>query len=128
MPNRLAHFAIEADDVTRAAQFYETVFGWTFEPWGPPEFYLIQGAGLHGALQKRREPLPEGRKGYECTFAVDNLDATIALIREAGGSASGQSYTIPGVGTLTGFLDSEGNQALIMQYEASQLAAMGLAS
>ena len=29
------------DDVDRARRFYEAVFGWEFEPWGPPGFYLI---------------------------------------------------------------------------------------
>ena len=36
MPNDVAHFAIHADDCQRAKRFYEEVFGWTFEPWGPP--------------------------------------------------------------------------------------------
>ena len=41
MPNKVSFFAINADDVPRARQFYTTVFGWSFEPWGPPGFYLI---------------------------------------------------------------------------------------
>ena len=41
MPNNLSSFAIHADDVQRARRFYEAVFGWRFEPWGPPDFYLI---------------------------------------------------------------------------------------
>ena len=40
MPNDIAHFAIHADDCPRAKAFYETVFGWTFEPWGPPNFWV----------------------------------------------------------------------------------------
>ena len=32
-PGHLAHFAINADDVTAARTFYGAVFGWTFEPW-----------------------------------------------------------------------------------------------
>jgi hypothetical protein len=50
MPNKLAHFAIEAEDVERALKFYESVFGWRFSPWGPPEFYLIEGEGAMNAL------------------------------------------------------------------------------
>jgi uncharacterized protein len=41
MPNNVASFAIHATDVQRARRFYEAVFGWQFEPWGPPDFYLI---------------------------------------------------------------------------------------
>ena len=61
MPNNnLAHFAINADDVNRARTFYEKVFNWKFEPWGPPGFFQIFNAdksepGVRGALQGRRE-------------------------------------------------------------------------
>ena len=37
MPSPLAHFAINADDVARAQGFYEAVFGWKFNAWGPPD-------------------------------------------------------------------------------------------
>ena len=40
--NNVCHFAVHADDVERARVFYENVFGWRFEEWGPPEFYLIK--------------------------------------------------------------------------------------
>jgi predicted enzyme related to lactoylglutathione lyase len=38
MPQNVAHFAIHADDVDRARGFYEQVFGWCFEGWGPAGF------------------------------------------------------------------------------------------
>jgi predicted enzyme related to lactoylglutathione lyase len=41
MPNDLAHFAIQVDDTQRAIRFYESVFGWNFQPWGPPGFWMI---------------------------------------------------------------------------------------
>ena len=40
MPSNVKHFAVHADDVDRA-KFYESVLGWQFTPWGPPNFYLI---------------------------------------------------------------------------------------
>jgi len=126
MPNKLAHFAIEADDVERARNFYEAVFGWRFTPWGPPDFYMIGGAGVHGALQKRREPAPTGRKGIECSFAVDDLKETAKRIASAGGALTGESYAIPTVGELRSFRDTEGNEAIIIQYLPERLAEMGL--
>ena len=41
MPNNISFFSIHATDLPRARLFYETVFGWRFEPFGPPGFYLI---------------------------------------------------------------------------------------
>lgn len=126
MPNKLAHFAIEADDVDRAKAFYESVFGWDFNPWGPPGFYQIAGAGVHGALQQRREPMPDGRKGMELTFAVDSLETTSKRVVNSGGSIASDVFSIPSVGRLVEILDTEGNVVLIMQYEPEHLESMGL--
>lgn len=126
MPNKLVHFSIEADDVARAKAFYEQVFGWSFSAWGPPNFYRINGAGVYGALQERREPLPEGRKGFELTFAIDDIDATVSAINKTGGRADGERYTIPSVGIVTAFTDTEGNAGMIMQYEPQAMQEMGL--
>ena len=126
MPNKFAHFAIEADDVSRARDFYTTVFGWSFEPWGPPNFYLINGAGVHGALQERREPMPEGRKGFECSFAVDDAKISADLIKKAGGSILGPQISIPTVGDLVSFTDTEGNNAIIIQYTPERRAELNL--
>lgn len=126
MPNKLAHFAIEADDVDRALGFYQSVFGWRFSPWGPPGFYLIDGAGVHAALQQRREPPPAGRKGFECSFAVSDIDATSALIEAAGGRLLGPKHAIPTVCELRPFADTEGNEAIICQYAPERLKEMGL--
>ncbi|MFT7687042.1 MAG: putative enzyme related to lactoylglutathione lyase [Candidatus Azotimanducaceae bacterium] len=127
MPNKLAHFAIEADDVDRARHFYEQVFSWRFEAWGPPDFYLIHDAGVHGALQQRLEPLAEGRKGLQCSFAVDDLDVSISLILSAGGKTVGDIHQIPTVGRLVQFADTESNEAIIIQYEPERASELGLA-
>ena len=89
MPNNVDFFAINADDVPRARAFYQTVFGWSFEPWGPPGFYLIDTGkepadAIRGALQERRELAP-GRKmiGFECTITVANIDRAIEAIAAA---------------------------------------------
>ena len=119
MPAPLRHFAINADDVQRAKRFYEGVFGWTFDPWGPPDFYLIGAAGVGGALQGRRELVPGVRMaGFEATMGVDDIDATIAAIQAAGGKIVMQPYRIEGVGELIYFEDTEGNLVGAMKYDA----------
>lgn len=123
MPNNLASFAIHADDVGRAVAFYEAVFGWRFEPWGPPGFYLIhtgdeQSPGVMGLLQKRQQPRTgTGLNGFECTFSVDDLDPVIAAVEANGGTITLGKSPIPTVGTLIRFLDTEGNDVGAMHYE-----------
>lgn len=119
----LAHFAINADDVSRARSFYEAVFGWSFSAWGPPEFYQIDtGADspVRGALQKRRNLAAEERTiGFECTLSVDDLDAVEKAVLDNGGTIALPRSVIGGVGTLMFFRDTEGNVFGAMQYDAS---------
>jgi predicted enzyme related to lactoylglutathione lyase len=114
----LRHFAINCENVDRARSFYETVFGWKFQPWGPPGFFHTTDPGVMGAIQPRRELLPGVRMtGLECTFGVADIDATAASIEMLGGRIVMPKVTIPTVGTLIFFEDPEGNLLGAMQYE-----------
>jgi predicted enzyme related to lactoylglutathione lyase len=123
MTANLAAFAIHVDDVERAARFYEAVFGWRFEPWGPPGFYLIQtgpddAPGVQGLMHKRQEPRTgTGLNGFEPTFAVDDVDAVLAAVEANGGTVTMGKSPIPTVGVLVRFLDTEGNDVGAMKYE-----------
>jgi len=113
------HFAINADDVQRAKRFYETLFGWKFTPYGPPNFYQIwnAGAGFIGALHERRELAPgKPMFGFEATFAVDDIRATLKAAEANGGRILMQPYLIEGVGEIAYFEDSEGNACGVGQY------------
>jgi predicted enzyme related to lactoylglutathione lyase len=123
MPNNVGAFAINADDVARARRFYENSFGWRFEPWGPPNFYLIEtgnqkSPGIRGLLQERRELVKGVRMvGYECTIGVDDLDRAIRAVTDNGGTLATPKFAIPTVGTVAYFNDPEGNVAGIIQFE-----------
>ena len=138
MPNNLASFAIHVDDVDRARAFYEAVFGWAFEPWGPPGFYLIHtgdeaSPGIQGLMHARQEPRTGagvngagvngvgvngvGLNGIEATFSVDDVDAIAELVEANGGRITVPKSVIPTVGALVRFLDPEGNDIGAMAYE-----------
>ena len=119
MPNDVCHFAIHADDCERAKRFYEQAFGWSFEPWGPPGFWLIETSkgALRGALQQRREPVEgQGMIGFECTIGVTDVEAAKSAVEAAGGTITLQPMLLEGVGTLVMFEDTEGNRVGAMQY------------
>jgi predicted enzyme related to lactoylglutathione lyase len=119
MSAALRHFAINADNVQRAKAFYESVFGWVFNPWGPPDFYQVKnaGAGLLGALQERRALQPSQRtNAFEATFAVDNIRTALATVEAAGGKVLMHPYRIEGVGEIGYFEDTEGNVVGVAQY------------
>jgi hypothetical protein len=122
-PANLASFAIHVDDLERAIAFYEGVFGWEFEPWGPPGFYLVHtgtdaSPGIQGLMHQRSEPRTgTGLNGFEPTFAVPDLDAVAEAVAANGGTITMAKSTIPTVGTLIRFLDPEGNDVGAMQYD-----------
>jgi len=118
-PNQISHFSINADDVDRACAFYSAVFDWSFTAWGPPGFFLIDTGGIvHGALQRRGQPVSgEGIRGYECTVSVADVDVTLKKIVENGGTIKFPKSTIPTVGDVATFFDTEGNYFCIAKYE-----------
>lgn len=123
MPANLASFSIHVDDVDRARSFYQAVFGWEFEPWGPPGFYLIHTGtpddpGVQGLMHARQTPRTgTGLNGVEPTFAVTDVDAIAALVTANGGTIIMPKAVIPTVGALIRFLDPEGNDIGAMAYE-----------
>jgi uncharacterized protein len=123
MSANLASFAIHVDDIDRARAFYRAVFGWDFEPWGPPGFYLVhtgddRSPGIQGIMHERSEPRTgTGLNGVEPTFAVDDVAAVVAAVEAHGGTITFPPTGIPTVGTLTRFLDPEGNDIGAMRYD-----------
>ncbi len=123
MPNNLASFAIHASDVQRARRFYEMIFGWRFEPWGPPDFYLIHtgdaaNPGVQGLLQGRQAPMGEGGPNcFECTVSVDDIDTIAAAVTAHGGTIVMPKSSIPTVGEMIYFTDTEGNRVGAMRYD-----------
>ena len=123
MSNEVRHFAINADDLPRARQFYERVFGWKFEAWGPPGFFMVATGAKEprvlGSLQQRRELVPgRAMHGFECTIGVEqDVDKVAALVKKNGGRVVMEKATIAGVGDLIWFEDPEGNLAGAMRYD-----------
>jgi predicted enzyme related to lactoylglutathione lyase len=124
MTNNLASFALQAEDVDRARSFYEAVFNWRFELWGPPGFYLNHtgdemSPGIQGLLHRRREPRTgTGLNGFEPTFSVEDIDFIAAAVNANGGQVVMPKSVIPSVGVSIRFLDTEGNEIGAMQYDS----------
>ena len=122
MANNVSHFHFEADDLARARRFYETVFGWRFRAWGPPDYFMIATGdearpGIHGSLGRRSRPRSGGEPGgFEVTIAVDDVDAAAKAIGAQGGALLQRKSVIHGVGEHIRFRDTEGNVVSAMRY------------
>lgn len=128
---RVVHFEIEADDLARAKQFYETVFEWKIEQWKDREDYWLimtgsegsklkgkEGDGIDGALLKRRGNVPTYDNvisAYVCSIEVDNIDESLQSIVEHAGNVIVDKLEVPGVGWTAYCKDTEGNTFGLLQ-------------
>ena len=120
MSSDIAHFAINADDPEASLRFYEALFGWRFEPGGHPGFFRMEReSGPIVALQQRRDLGGVHMTGFECTIAVDDVDAAAVAAARNGGRVLMAKTTITGVGDLVWLADPSGNAFGVMRYDAS---------
>jgi uncharacterized protein len=125
MTNKMTHFAIYIDNMERAKSFYGEVFEWGFASYGPVDFLQIkadksESGELIGALQSRKySPVKEKIIGLECTIRVQNVDEIIKKVTNNGGKILMPKTTIPNVGLLTKFLDTEGNLICAIEVTAA---------
>jgi uncharacterized protein len=107
-------FEIHADDVQRAANFYQSIFGWRFtRNLGAPIEYLdIETGRSRAGLLKRpvKAPSPgQGTNAFICSVEVKNFDVAAARIMANGGQVAIRKFPVPGRCWQGYFIDTEGN-------------------
>ncbi len=113
---RVVHFEIPAEDPERAAKFYEDVFGWEIQRWeGPFNYWLVttgpeEEPGINGAIMTKKMG-----ETIRNTIAVESFDDAVEKIEKEGGKMLTEKGTIPGIGTMSSFQDTEGNVFAILE-------------
>ena len=122
--SRVVHFEIHASQPERLIAFYSSLFGWRFEPWGPPGIYWViyTGSagepGIDGGLVPRRGPTAaEGQpvNAFVCTVDVASAKDALARATTLGGTIAVPVMAVPGVGWLAYAKDPDGNIFGMMQ-------------
>lgn len=114
MANR-RFFEIGVPDAKRAKVFYGQLLGWTFHTSGEQTWVqtpTIRG-GLHDEDTDRR---------IDVFFAVPDLDAAVAAVRELGGEADDPSPEEPGLGRFAFCRDDQGVRFGLRQVPAGEPA------
>jgi uncharacterized protein len=126
--SRVIHFEIHASNPERAIDFYQKVFGWTFQKWeGPMPYWLVTTGpagepGINGGLLSRQggEPVDgQAVNAYVCTVGVDQIDASMSKAQSSGATVAVPKMAVPGVGWLAYFKDTEGNIFGVMQPDSN---------
>jgi uncharacterized protein len=118
---RVVHFEIPADEPERAVEFYSKVFDWKTQKWQGAEDYWVlttgngNQAGIDGGLMKRTAQYPNPVN----SIAVPSVDDYISKVKSAGGQVMTPKITIPGVGYMAYFQDTEGNTFGLFQEDES---------
>ena len=107
-------FEIQADDVQRAAKFYQSVLGWQLSrnPGVPIEYWDIETGGSRSGLLQRpaRTPPPEhGTNAFVCSVQVENFDEVAGRVMSNGGQVALEKFPVIGRCWQGYFIDTEGN-------------------
>jgi uncharacterized protein len=126
----VVHFEMPYRDGARAARFYAQAFGWVPQDLGPDMggYVLVTTAppgarpglppqasmgAIHGGLFPFK---PDWPMQYPAVvIGVDDIQAAMQRIADAGGEVLGEPMSIPGVGQYVSFVDTEGNRNSVLQ-------------
>jgi len=111
----VVHYEISATDVDRAKRFWEGVFGWSFGDSGMPgmDYRMARVSDAGGAA------LMPGEPGHPNVYLdTDDIDASIAKVRELGGDAA-DKQPVPTHGWFSACTDSEGNAFHLWQGDSN---------
>jgi len=109
----ISYIELPVADLAATRAFYESVFGWQFNDYGPTYAGIraIDGDGEVGGLNAASTPV---RGGALVLVGSDDLEASEAAVRAAGGSIAVAIEAYPGGRRFT-FLDPSGNELGVFQ-------------
>jgi predicted enzyme related to lactoylglutathione lyase len=124
----VVHFELPAEDRRRMANFYNRAFGWKTELLGEDmgnyvlvsttdkmdENNMITEPGMINGGFYMKDPAKPAQYP-SIVIGVQDLDAAMRKIRDAGGEVLGEPVEIPGYGTYVSFYDTEKNRISIME-------------
>jgi uncharacterized protein len=117
---KVVHFEIPVDDLSRAKEFYGSVFGFDLQTMQMEEgeYTIVSTVPVDEATQMPTEPgainggmmLRSDQTPHPViTIAVEAIDDSLKQIEAQGGSTVTPRTPIPGMGAFAYFSDPEGN-------------------
>ena len=84
---------IPTTDLDRLRAFFEDLYGWEFQEWGP-DYYSFSDGRLDGGLRRAESAAPSS--GVLLVFYSEDLERDYDRVRELGASISQEIFTFPG--------------------------------
>jgi predicted enzyme related to lactoylglutathione lyase len=104
--NRIDYVEIPVTDPAKAREFFERLFGWTFQEWGA-EYISFNDGRLEGGFRRSDEPAPAS--GVLLVFYSEDLERDRERVVEFGATISQDIFSFPG-GRRFHFVDPLGTE------------------
>ena len=103
---RFDYIEIPVTDLGKARAFFEALFGWSFQEWGP-EYTSFNDGRLDGGFRLVDVPAPA--TGILLVFHSDDLERDVGRVKELGATISQDIFDFPG-GRRFHFVDPVGTE------------------
>lgn len=90
---RIDYVEIPVTDLDVARAFFEGLYGWEFQEWGP-DYYSFSDGRLDGGLRRAEQPAPAS--GVLLVFFSRDLERDYDRVKELGGTISQEIFDFPG--------------------------------
>lgn len=97
-----------ARDLSATQTFFEQVFGWQFESYGP-DYIAFSSAGTPGGFYRSDKASRMANGAALAVIQADDLEAKLEQVKAAGGRIQQDIFSFPG-GRRFHFIEPSGNE------------------
>ncbi len=105
---KLNYVEFPATNIPATKQFFEKVFGWSFQDFGP-EYCSFSDQGLDGGFYQSELTAVAAKGSALLVLKSDDLEQTQSVVELAGGKISTAIFSFPG-GRRFHFIEPSGNE------------------
>lgn len=109
--HQINYVEFPATDLKATKDFFNNVFGWDFQDYGP-DYAAFLGQGLDGGFYKSELKSVRAEGAALIVLYSDNLEQTERLVEEAGGHITEAIFDFPG-GRRFHFTEPSGNELAV---------------
>ena len=115
--DKVVHFEIPADDLSRAKKFYQDTFGWRMQDMPEMNYILAttvetgenhtpkEPGTINGGMMQKNSMIT----GPTFSISVKDIDEAIEKVKRAGGLVVKEKVAVGTMGFVAYFKDTEGN-------------------
>lgn len=108
---KINYVEFPSSDLKATKSFFSTVFGWSFQDYGP-DYTAFSNAGLEGGFFKSELKANTANGSALVVLYSSNLEETRSKVVEAGGSIAKDIFSFPG-GRRFHFTEPSGNELAV---------------